>query len=73
MIQFQQHIDVDNLWNIILGEAQAVVDETPLLKAFYDRNILQHTSYNAALAHVLADKPENTLQWSEFFRFNDRA
>jgi serine O-acetyltransferase len=71
MIQFQRHIDVDNLWNIILGEAQAVVDETPLLRTFYDRNILQHASYNAALAHVLAekmaDKPENTAQWSECF------
>jgi len=71
MIQFQRHIDVDNLWNIILGEAQSVVDETPLLSAFYDRNILRHTSYNGALAHVLAekmaDKPENTAQWSEFF------
>jgi len=69
--QFQRHIDVDNLWHIILGEAQAVVDETPLLRAFYDRNILQHTSYPAALAHVLAEKmtdePENTFQWSEFF------
>ena len=71
MLQFQRHIDVDNLWNIILGEAQAVVDATPLLRAFYERNILQHTSYNAALAHVLAekmaDKPENTAQWSECF------
>tara|TARA_B110000090_G_scaffold71500_1_gene81613 strand:+ start:1131 stop:1910 length:780 start_codon:yes stop_codon:yes gene_type:complete len=71
MIQFQRQIDVDNLWQIILGEAQSVVDETPLLRAFYDRNILQHASYNAALAHVLAEKMadslENKGQWSEYF------
>jgi serine O-acetyltransferase len=71
MIPFQRHIDVDNLWQIIVDEAQVVVDDTPLLKAFYDRNILQHGSYHAALAHVLAEKmadsPENTGQWGEFF------
>lgn len=71
MNQYQRHIDVDNLWSTIIAETKAVVAETPLLTSFYDRNILQHHSYDAALAYVLAEKmadtPDNTNQWQECF------
>ena len=71
MNQYQRHIDVDNLWSIIIAEAQAVVDKTPLLSSFYERNILQHGSYEAALAYVLAEKmadtPNSVNQWHECF------
>lgn len=71
MNQYQRQIDVDNLWSIIVAEAKAVVADTPLLTSFYDRNILQHDSYDAALAYVLAEKmadtPASTNQWHECF------
>lgn len=70
MTQYQRHIDVDNLWQTILAEAQQVADDTPLLKAFYEQNILQHHAYYAALAHVLAEKladsPASIEAWRKF-------
>lgn len=71
MTEYQRQIDTENLWPIILEEARRAADEFPLLTEFYQRNILQHASYNASLAYVLAEKmtvkPQHTDKWQHFF------
>jgi len=75
MAQHERQIDPQNLWPTIIREARAVADAEPLLRGFYERNILQHSSYNAALAYVLAEKMAdeaaspavNVDQWQAFF------
>ena len=69
MADFKREIDNENLWQSIHDEAQLVADECELLSDFYHRNILQHTSYQQALAHVLAEKltatPAQTHAWQK--------
>lgn len=72
MAEYQREIDIENLWQTILQEAGAVASEFPLLTDFYDRNILQHSSFNDALAYVLAEKltdnAEQVGQWHLFLQ-----
>ncbi len=56
MADYQREINIENLWDIILQEAESVATDSPLLADFYQRNILQHHSYDAALAYILAEK-----------------
>jgi len=69
MADFKREVDTENLWQRILEEAQAIANEFELLSRFYQRNILQHPSYQAALAYVLAEKlsdsPEQVARWQD--------
>lgn len=74
MAEYRRDIDIENLWQIILQEARVATDEFPLLADFYLRNILQHKSYDEALAYILAarlvarlvDQDELVGQWQQF-------
>ncbi len=67
MANFKREINAEDLWKNILDEAQLVANEFELLSDFYRRNILQHSSFQQALAHVLAEKltddPSQTQAW----------
>jgi len=56
MADYQREIDIGNLWSTILQEAESIANKSPLLADFYQRNILQHHSYGAAMAYILAEK-----------------
>jgi serine O-acetyltransferase len=72
MIEYQRQIDTENLWPIILQEVQSVAEQFPLLSDFYQKSVLQHDSFNAALTYVLAekltDKIEKVEQWQQFIQ-----
>lgn len=72
MTQYQRQIDTKNLWSIIQQEAACIANESSLLDDFYQRNILQHSTFGEALAFVLAeklaDKPEQLAQWQHYIR-----
>ncbi len=71
MNDYQRTIDVDDLWPTILREAGEAFRTFPLLADFYRRNILDHHSFNEALAWQLADKladdREQLRQWQQWF------
>jgi len=70
MAEYKREIDVENLWQTILQEVQAVADEFELLADFYNRQILQHQSYDEALTYILAeklaDRASQPEQWQQF-------
>lgn len=70
MTEYRRQIDTENLWAVIVQEVRSVNEQFPLLNDFYEINILQHSSYNAAMAYILAeklaDKSQNLEQWRRF-------
>ena len=70
MSDYVRVIDVPNLWSTIVQETQLEADNSPLLRTFLQRNILQHSSFENALCHILAEKiaedKSTVAQWQEF-------
>ncbi|PKH03794.1 serine acetyltransferase [Psychromonas sp. MB-3u-54] len=56
MSDYVREIDVANLWPTIQREIQQEANNTPLLNTFFQRNILDHANFEAALCHILAEK-----------------
>ena len=56
MTDYQRKINIDTLWQTVHEEAQKIVDSSPLLESFYQRNILQHQTFKSALTYILAEK-----------------
>ncbi len=70
MADYEREIDIENVWEIILQEAEAVANAFPLVADFYQRSILQHNSYDAALAYVLAEKLSDPISQSNLSQTN---
>lgn len=75
MADYQRTIDIGNLWQTIVAEAQEVADRFPLLADFYRRNILQHSRFENALAYILAEKlnPQNNQSDQSNKRYQNDA
>lgn len=56
MTDYHRVIDVQNLWASIQAEAREAASNYPLLADFFTRNLLQHATFERALAWVLAEK-----------------
>ena len=56
MDDYLRSINVDTLWQTILNEAEIIIENSPLLSKFYQRQLLQHPSFEAALSYILAEK-----------------
>ncbi|MCL4128575.1 UNVERIFIED_CONTAM: hypothetical protein GTU68_036050 [Idotea baltica] len=70
MSEFQRVIDADNLWCVILKEAQSMVDEHKVLSEFYKKNIIQHDSLEKALAYIIASKLSDSVEYVEEWQSN---
>lgn len=70
MTEYKREIDFKNLWSIILKEAEHVAKAFPLLSDYYNRTILQHHDYEAALSYILAEKLSDNVSlvngWQNF-------
>ncbi len=70
MADFEREIDVDNLWLNILQETEHEAQNSPLLSAFLQRNIIDHSSLEAGLCYVLAEKladdEKDISQWQSY-------
>ncbi len=70
MTDYQRKINVDTLWQTVIEEARQIVDSSPLLESFYERNILQHQTFKSALTFILAEKlAEDSKQCTAWLSF----
>ena len=51
---------VDPVWDAVRANAQAILKEEPSLSSMVMANVLNHDSFEAALAHRLAERLDNT-------------
>ena len=46
---------IDNIWNTILEETQKRVEAEPVLASFFHTTVLEHSTFSAAIADLIAN------------------
>jgi len=71
MTDYHRSIDLERLWHTVLAEARTDAQRFPVLADFYRLNLLQHATFAAALAYVLAaklaDSDAQIVPWHRLF------
>ncbi len=52
---------LNQIWQLIRGEAQQLVESEPMLASFFHATILKHTHLGGALSYILANKLANAI------------
>ena len=61
---------IENIWNTIQDETQKRVKAEPVLASFFHTTILEHSSFSAAIADLIANEnPHNYVHNHNLERF----